>query len=241
MTDRWRALRARDSQSIIEAVYIILFGAATAGLEFHIPAPVQRYASFMFSFIGRGVCTCCILLFPHPTGPERRSYARDLAPPSAASNGRGVSRLQARCDDHRVSKQPPPPVAWLGAASRRPLVPSRSKARMTDVGAGSPFSLRLHRQHHAGPALDPGSGGCGGGRRRPGLRGARVPAADRTAGQHARGRRGLGRGAGLSARGGRARCGGGGKYRGTARWAKGEGGGNKGGRVVRPRICVAMS
>lgn len=30
---------------------------ATAGLEFQIPPVVPRYASFMFSFIGRGICT----------------------------------------------------------------------------------------------------------------------------------------------------------------------------------------
>ena len=46
---------AHGSQNIIEAAYIIVFGLATAGLEFQIPAQVQRYASFMFSFLGRGV------------------------------------------------------------------------------------------------------------------------------------------------------------------------------------------
>ncbi|WPH04421.1 COPI associated [Acrodontium crateriforme] len=42
-------------QHIIVGVYVILFGAATALLEFQIPPQVARYASFMFSFIGRGV------------------------------------------------------------------------------------------------------------------------------------------------------------------------------------------
>ncbi|THZ07872.1 COPI associated [Aureobasidium pullulans] len=42
-------------QSTICAVYIILFGLANALLEFQIPPQVARYASFMFSFIGRGV------------------------------------------------------------------------------------------------------------------------------------------------------------------------------------------
>lgn len=42
-------------KEIILGVYLCLFGAATAGLEFQIPPPVARYASFMFSFIGRGV------------------------------------------------------------------------------------------------------------------------------------------------------------------------------------------
>ena len=44
------------SPNIIEGVYIIIFGLATAALEFQIPPQVQRYASFMFSFLGRGVC-----------------------------------------------------------------------------------------------------------------------------------------------------------------------------------------
>lgn len=39
---------------VIVAVYIIIFGAATALLEFQIPPQVARYASFLFSFIGRG-------------------------------------------------------------------------------------------------------------------------------------------------------------------------------------------
>jgi hypothetical protein len=45
-----------NSSSVIETVYIILFGLTTAGLEFQIPPQVARYASFMFSFIGRGIC-----------------------------------------------------------------------------------------------------------------------------------------------------------------------------------------
>lgn len=43
-------------KSIILGVYIILFGASTALLEFQIPPQVVKYASFMFSFLGRGVC-----------------------------------------------------------------------------------------------------------------------------------------------------------------------------------------
>ncbi|KUI68164.1 Golgi apparatus membrane protein tvp15 [Cytospora mali] len=41
-------------QSIIIGCYVILFGAATGLLEFQIPPQVSRYASFLFSFIGRG-------------------------------------------------------------------------------------------------------------------------------------------------------------------------------------------
>lgn len=61
------------SSNIILGVYLIIFGAGknynktstkdnpltsigTALLEFQIPQQVARYASFMFSFLGRGVC-----------------------------------------------------------------------------------------------------------------------------------------------------------------------------------------
>ncbi|KAF1348607.1 Golgi apparatus membrane protein TVP15 [Delphinella strobiligena] len=42
-------------QNWIVAIYIILFGIANGLLEFQIPPQVARYASFMFSFIGRGI------------------------------------------------------------------------------------------------------------------------------------------------------------------------------------------
>ncbi|KAL3427385.1 Golgi apparatus membrane protein tvp15 [Phlyctema vagabunda] len=42
-------------QSIIIGSYVILFGLCTALLEFQIPPQVSRYASFLFSFLGRGV------------------------------------------------------------------------------------------------------------------------------------------------------------------------------------------
>ncbi|KAK4134118.1 hypothetical protein BT67DRAFT_434253 [Trichocladium antarcticum] len=42
-------------QSSVIGVYVILFGLATALLEFQIPPQVARYASFLFSFIGRGI------------------------------------------------------------------------------------------------------------------------------------------------------------------------------------------
>jgi hypothetical protein len=44
-----------DLQSIIIAVYMIIFGLAIALLEFQIPPQISRYASFLFSFIGRGI------------------------------------------------------------------------------------------------------------------------------------------------------------------------------------------
>lgn len=61
------------SSNIILGVYLIIFGAGktngmapdgqsaytttgTALLEFQIPQQVARYASFMFSFLGRGIC-----------------------------------------------------------------------------------------------------------------------------------------------------------------------------------------
>ncbi|KFY08035.1 hypothetical protein V492_06593 [Pseudogymnoascus sp. VKM F-4246] len=42
-------------QTIIIGVYVIIFGLAIAALEFQIPPQVSRYASFLFSFLGRGV------------------------------------------------------------------------------------------------------------------------------------------------------------------------------------------
>ncbi|KAK5121420.1 hypothetical protein LTR85_005252 [Meristemomyces frigidus] len=42
-------------QAVIVGVYVIIFGLATGVLEFQIPPQVARYASFMFSFVGRGV------------------------------------------------------------------------------------------------------------------------------------------------------------------------------------------
>ncbi|KAI1386499.1 COPI associated [Hypoxylon trugodes] len=41
--------------SIIIGIYVIVFGLSISLLEFQIPAQVSRYASFLFSFIGRGV------------------------------------------------------------------------------------------------------------------------------------------------------------------------------------------
>ncbi|KAL6860080.1 hypothetical protein ACO1O0_004105 [Amphichorda felina] len=41
--------------SIIVGAYLIIFGLCVALLEFQIPPQVSRYASFMFSLIGRGV------------------------------------------------------------------------------------------------------------------------------------------------------------------------------------------
>ncbi|CAD6448572.1 9469b404-ca2e-41b2-be7a-373851b74599 [Sclerotinia trifoliorum] len=42
-------------QSIIIGCYVIIFGICTALLEFQIPPQVARYASFLFSFVGRGI------------------------------------------------------------------------------------------------------------------------------------------------------------------------------------------
>ncbi|KAI0111316.1 COPI associated [Daldinia grandis] len=42
-------------QSIIIGAYVLIFGLAVALLEFQIPPQVSRYASFMFSFVGRGI------------------------------------------------------------------------------------------------------------------------------------------------------------------------------------------
>lgn len=42
-------------QSVVIGSYVILFGLATALLEFQIPPQVARYGSFLFSLVGRGV------------------------------------------------------------------------------------------------------------------------------------------------------------------------------------------
>ncbi|KAF2816183.1 COPI associated [Mytilinidion resinicola] len=42
-------------KDIILGVYLIIFGLATALLEFQIPPQIAKHASFMFSFIGRGI------------------------------------------------------------------------------------------------------------------------------------------------------------------------------------------
>ncbi|KAI1364477.1 Golgi apparatus membrane protein TVP15 [Xylaria arbuscula] len=44
-----------EIHSIVVGVYVIIFGACVGLLEFQIPPQVSRYASFMFSFIGRGI------------------------------------------------------------------------------------------------------------------------------------------------------------------------------------------
>ncbi|KAF6837064.1 COPI associated protein [Colletotrichum musicola] len=43
-------------QGIIVGAYVIIFGLCKFILEFQIPPQVSRYASFLFSFVGRGVC-----------------------------------------------------------------------------------------------------------------------------------------------------------------------------------------
>ncbi|KAF5019421.1 hypothetical protein F66182_8575 [Fusarium sp. NRRL 66182] len=42
-------------QSIVVGAYMIIFGLVIGLLEFQIPPQVSRHASFMFSFVGRGV------------------------------------------------------------------------------------------------------------------------------------------------------------------------------------------
>ncbi|KAK1771624.1 Golgi apparatus membrane protein TVP15 [Phialemonium atrogriseum] len=42
-------------QSVVVGCYVIIFGLATGLLEFQIPPQVSRHASFLFSFIGRGI------------------------------------------------------------------------------------------------------------------------------------------------------------------------------------------
>ncbi|CAF9917126.1 MAG: Late Golgi vesicles protein [Heterodermia speciosa] len=42
-------------QSTIIGCYVILFGAATALLEFQTPPVLSKWAPFLFSFLGRGI------------------------------------------------------------------------------------------------------------------------------------------------------------------------------------------
>ncbi|KAF7543296.1 hypothetical protein G7Z17_g10851 [Cylindrodendrum hubeiense] len=54
-----------ELQSIVVGCYMIVFGLAIALLEFQIPPQLSRYASFLFSFIGRGafyIFIGCLLL-----------------------------------------------------------------------------------------------------------------------------------------------------------------------------------
>ncbi|EQL03042.1 hypothetical protein G6O67_000729 [Ophiocordyceps sinensis] len=52
-------------QTIVVGSYMIIFGLAIALLEFQIPPQISRYASFLFSFVGRGafyIFLGCLLL-----------------------------------------------------------------------------------------------------------------------------------------------------------------------------------
>ncbi|POR33041.1 Golgi apparatus membrane protein TVP15 [Tolypocladium paradoxum] len=42
-------------QTIVVGAYMIIFGLSIALLEFQVPPQISRYASFLFSFVGRGV------------------------------------------------------------------------------------------------------------------------------------------------------------------------------------------
>ncbi|KAI7890193.1 COPI associated protein-domain-containing protein [Mucor mucedo] len=41
--------------NFIQGIFVILFGIMTAIFEFRLPAMITQFASFMFSFLGRGV------------------------------------------------------------------------------------------------------------------------------------------------------------------------------------------
>jgi len=53
--------------NIIVGLYVAIFGLSVALLEFQIPPQISRYASFLFSFIGRGVfyIFCGSILLEH--------------------------------------------------------------------------------------------------------------------------------------------------------------------------------
>jgi len=50
----FHAILDHTLSSIVVGVYIVVFGLAVALLEFQIPPQISRYASFLFSFVGRG-------------------------------------------------------------------------------------------------------------------------------------------------------------------------------------------
>jgi len=54
--------------NVVIGVYTIIFGLATVLLEFQIPPYMSRYASFLFSFLGRGIFYLfvgCLILDGH--------------------------------------------------------------------------------------------------------------------------------------------------------------------------------
>ncbi|OAQ86935.1 golgi apparatus membrane protein TVP15 [Purpureocillium lilacinum] len=55
-------------QGIVVGVYMIVFGLSIVLLEFQIPPQISRYASFLFSFLGRGIFYIflgCLILGSH--------------------------------------------------------------------------------------------------------------------------------------------------------------------------------
>lgn len=59
-------------QSVIIGCYCIVFGLVTGLLEFQIPPQVSRYASFFFSFLGRGIFYVFVgSVLVHEGGPWR--------------------------------------------------------------------------------------------------------------------------------------------------------------------------
>ncbi|KAF1798748.1 hypothetical protein FB192DRAFT_1288428 [Mucor lusitanicus] len=42
--------------NFIQGIFVIIFGVMTAVFEFRLPAIITQFASFMFSFMGRGIC-----------------------------------------------------------------------------------------------------------------------------------------------------------------------------------------
>ncbi|KAH8792866.1 golgi apparatus membrane protein tvp15-like protein [Hyaloscypha sp. PMI_1271] len=65
----WHIFPNHYISDIIVGIYVLLFGLAVALLEFQIPPQISRYASFLFSFIGRGIfyIFCGSILLEHNT------------------------------------------------------------------------------------------------------------------------------------------------------------------------------
>lgn len=100
-----KGLTVCDSQSVIVGCYVIIFGAgefkqpapirrtktdkssviATLLLEFQIPPAISRWAPFLFSFIGRGICACTAQPVV-TTCSNRRRQSTSSSDPSCYTN-----------------------------------------------------------------------------------------------------------------------------------------------------------
>lgn len=114
-----RRTNRSSSHYFIVGAYIIIFGLVVAGLEFQIPPQVSRYASFLFSFIGRGICMSpAPSLPPQPLNNSISQFTSSLDPSpfqtirassllsSEPSLAPSVSHMWSPSSSHQSSHQP---------------------------------------------------------------------------------------------------------------------------------------